>query len=291
MFNFSITLILFSLLEVSSKNLMNYIDAITLTFLRFALGFVTLVFYAYYKNILNEIKKIKYYDLKLLAALGVLNITFAMSLLQLAVKYSHAATAAVIFCSNPFFVFLFSILSKSEKFDIRRFIGVITGIGGVAFVMARHGLHISPGAVFAVLSSMMFAFYIILNKKAAAGHKPVIVNIISFLAGLIVMTVYLLISGRGLTPPPHFYNNTSNIMVLIFLGVAVSGVGYITFIETIKKYSPVSASVIFLLKPALATIFAVLFIGERLDILFYIGLFLVMSGSWLILSSQYYKTV
>lgn len=290
MLNFSITLILFSLLEVSSKNLMNFVDAVTLTFYRFALGLVTIIVYAYYKKILGDIKKINYQDFKLLAMLGVINITLAMSLLQLAVKYSHAATAAVIFCSNPFFVFLFSILSGEERFNMRCFAGVIAGICGVALVMARHGLHISAGAMFALLSSMIFAVYIIVNKKAAAAHKPVIINIVSFFSGLLVMAAYLIFSGRGLFLPPVFFSKTENIAILFFLGIAVSGVGYITFINTIKKYSPISASVIFLLKPALATLFAVLFIGEKLDSLFYYGLFLVMSGSWLILSSKYYKT-
>ncbi len=290
MFNFSIALILFSLLEVSSKNLMNLIDAVTLTFYRFALGLVTIIVYAYYKKILGDLRKISYPDFKLMAMLGIINITLAMSLLQLAVKYSHAATAAVIFCSNPFFVFLFSILSGGERFNMRCFAGVIAGIGGVALVMARHGLHISAGAVFALLSSMIFAVYIIVNKKAAAEHKPVVINIVSFFSGLVVMAAYLIISGRGIMLPPAFFTSAENAAVLLFLGIAVSGAGYIAFINTIKRYSPISASVIFLLKPALATLFAVFFIGEKLDAFFYCGLFLVMSGSWLILSSKYYKT-
>ena len=78
---------------------------------------------------------------------------------------------------------------------------------------------------------------------------------------------------------------------MAFLGIAITGIGYITFINTIKRYSPLSASVIFLLKPALATIFALILLAERPGEYFYYGLFMVMFGSWLILSAKYYKKV
>lgn len=270
---------------------MFFVDAVVLTFYRFALGLVTLIVFAYYKNILGEIKKIAPAELRTLALLGIINTALAMSLLQLAVKYSNAATAAVIFCSNPFFVFIFSIMSGEEKFNMKCFAGILAGIGGVVLVMSRHGFHIGAGALFAVLASMMFAVYLIANKKAAARCKPVNVNIVSFFAGLVVTAAYLLVSGRGLLLPHGFFSEPANIFILLFLGIAVSGAGYITFINTIKRYSPISASVIFLLKPALATIFAVALIGEKPDAMFYYGLLLVMMGSWLILSSKYYKTV
>ncbi len=290
MLNFSITLILFSLLEVSSKPLMFFLDPVILTFYRFLLGLLTMIVFAYHKNMLSDIKKISYSDFKILSFLGIINIALAMSSLQLAVKYSNAATAAVIFCSNPFFVFIFSILSGNEKFNFKCFSGVVLGIAGVAMVMSRHGFHISHGALFAVMASMLFAFYIIVNKKVSANCKPVIVNIVSFFAGLAVTAAYLLISAKGLLLPAEIFTSAKYIIILLFLGIAVSGFGYITFINTIKKYSPISASVIFLLKPALATIFSLLFLGEKLGVLFYYGLFLIMAGSWLILSSKYYKT-
>lgn len=289
MLNFSITLILFSLLEVSSKPLMFFTDAVALTFYRFFLGLLTLLAFARHKKILGGIKKIPAGDLWLMAFLGILNTGLAMSFLQLAVKYSNAATAAVIFCSNPFFVFIFSIISGAEKFNLRCFGGVVTGIGGVALVMARHGFHVGAGALFAVLASMMFAVYIIMNKNAAGKCDPVNLNIVSFFAGLVFTAAYIGFSGRSFVPPPALYGSAGNISIMLFLGVAVSGFGYITFINTIKKYSPISASVIFLLKPALATLFAIALLGERPDWMFYCGLFMVMIGSWLILSSKYHR--
>ncbi|HOT74701.1 MAG TPA: DMT family transporter, partial [Candidatus Wallbacteria bacterium] len=144
---------------------MFFLDPVILTFYRFLLGLLTMIVFAYHKNMLSDIKKISYSDFKILSFLGIINIALAMSSLQLAVKYSNAATAAVIFCSNPFFVFIFSILSGNEKFNFKCFSGVVLGIAGVAMVMSRHGFHISHGALFAVMASMLFAFYIIVNKK------------------------------------------------------------------------------------------------------------------------------
>ena len=65
----------------------------------------------------------------------------------------------------------------------------------------------------------------------------------------------------------------------LYLGLLVSGVAYITFMRTIKRFSATSASVIFLLKPLLASLFSLLLLHETLNTFFLGGMVLVISGS------------
>jgi len=291
MLYFIITLFLFSMLEVASKPLMIFADPVILTFHRFSFGLLTLLIFAWKTKKINELRAVCVNDLKILMLLGIINTALGMPLLQIAVKYANAATAAVIFCSNPFFVFIFSVLLGNEKFSYRSFFGVLSGIAGVFLVMWHHGIIFSHGTLFALLASMLFAAYIVLNKKVVASVTPLAVNIIAFFFGQAALFIYLIISKKGIFLPDGFYSSLNNVLIMAFLGIAITGIGYITFINTIKRYSPLSASVIFLLKPALATIFALILLAERPGEYFYYGLFMVMFGSWLILSAKYYKKV
>ena len=283
---FFITLILFSSLEVVSKPLMQFIDPFSLTFFRFIMGFIILTCFMFIKKRGNEISRIDRKTMSFLALLGFLNVFFSMSMLQLAVKNSNAATAAVIFCSNPLFVFFISVIIKKEKFSYKKVFGFLLGISGILLVMSSKGFKMEMGAIYAMLASISFAGYTIINKKTVKSVQPLIVNVVSFFWGLTASALYLIFSGKGISFPITILDSSANILRFLFLGVFISAIGYITFIDTIKKLSPVSASVIFLLKPAVATLFALIFLNESLNKNFYTGLFLTILGSLFVLKRK-----
>ena len=290
MIYFFITLIIFSSVEVISKPLMKTgIDPFALTFWRFFIGFMILLGYIAIKNRVKEIFKIDKKELGYLILLGFINTFFSMSMLQMAVKYGNPATAAVIFCSNPVFVYFISVLQKTENLSAKRISGLFISIAGIIIIMLNNGLNMDTGSVFAILSSFSFALYTFFNKKVTEKVKPLIINTISFFFGIIINLLFLLISNRKIFVFEHVFLNGTNLTTFLYLGIGVSFLSYLTFVITIKKYSPVSASIIFLLKPALATIFSLLYLESALKSNFYIGLLLSISGSILIMRNNLLK--
>ncbi len=81
-----------------------------------------------------------------------------------------------------------------------------------------------------------------------------------------------------MSPVPLF----RELPVFLFMGIGVSGMGYIAFMRTIKRLGAGNASTIFLLKPAVTTLLAVLLLGERVTLHFGTGLLLAGAGSWLV---------
>ncbi len=286
MLYFLVTLLIFSSMEVVSKPLMPFIDPFQLTFLRFLGGLLFLFLFLAARRRLPELARITRRDLATLAFLGFLNTFFAMSLLQLAVKHSSAATAATLIGSNPVFVYLFSLLMRLEAFSWRRAGGIVAGVGGIVLVMFDRGLSLDIGALYALLAAASFALYTILNKKVVHRIGSLPVNIVSFSFGLAVSALFLLATGIGFLPPAAVTGDTARLAILVYLGVVVSGVGYITFVKTIRQKGPVAASIIFVMKPALATLLAVLLLGEPPAPLFWPGLFLIITGGYLVLRTD-----
>lgn len=283
MLYFLITLVLFSSMEVVSKPLMPFCDPIQLTFHRFLIGLFFLLAFLVARRRTRDLLRIERKDLARLAFLGALNVFFAMSLLQLAVKYSTAATAATVICANPLFVYLFSIIAGSEPFSWRRAAGIAAGIIGIVLVMFDRGLRIDIGVLYALAAAAAFALYTLLNKPLVHRVGSLPVNIVSFSFGLILLAVFLLVTGIGVLSPAEVTTDPARLAAFLYLGGAVSGVGYLTFVRTIRALTPVAASVIFIIKPAFATLLAVLFLGERLSALFWPGLIFIMLGGLLIL--------
>ncbi len=277
--SFLITLLLFASVEVASKPLMGTVDPLVLTFWRFVCGILVLGIVMLFKR-----RKVNLSagNILVLALMGILNTFMSMSFLQLAVKHDSAARAATVFCSNPVFVLIFAAILGWEKFSRKRGLGLILAISGLVLVTGLHTLTIDTGTLYALAASITFAIYILLGRKASLNCDPVTVNVISFAFGLAALAIWLTVSGVSLSPAPL----KSEIPSFLFLGIGVSGLGYVTFHTAIRKLGAGNASVIFLLKPAVATVLAIVFIGETVSLHFVIGLFLAGAGSYLVASKK-----
>lgn len=266
-------------MEVLSKPLMGVVDPLVLTLWRFILGIILLGAVMAWRRKKPTLDPGK---VALLALMGILNTFLSMSLLQLAVKNTSAARAATIFCSNPVLVVLLASALGWEKLTSRRTAGLLLGIAGLVLVTGAYRMALDPGTVYALLASLTFALYVLTGRKASLGIDPVTVNVISFAFGIAGLSIWLLARGINMSPEPLLDNLPS----FLYLGAGVSGLGYISFMVTIRRLGAGNASTIFLLKPAVATVLAVLLIGETITPQFVSGLLLTGAGSWLVVSGK-----
>jgi len=237
----------------------------------------------------KDLLKLTGRQIQKLAFLGFLNIFFSMSMLQLAIKTTSAATAAVVFCSNPLFVLMFSIISGEEKATIKNFTPIFFGIVGTYFVMTDKGLVIDYGVIYALLAAIGFALFTVMNKKLLKKLHPLTINTVSFFFGILILLVFILISGRGFVATPLMEHGIKSISLVLYLGVLVSGLAYITFFKTLQRYTAVSSSYLFLLKPTVATILAILLLGEKVGLNFWIGMLMIIIGGMIIVYRYHRK--
>ncbi|MCK5807541.1 EamA family transporter [bacterium] len=278
MVNFIITLLLFGSMEVVSKPLMGRVGAVEITLYRFVLGFFLLFFLLLFTKRVKELRNISLLLWIGIAFLGITNTFMSMSFLQLAVKHTTVAETVIIFSANPLLVMVFSILLKLEKFSYAKLVALFFGLAGMVIIVAPHSFDLTSGTLYALAAATTFAIYSTGSKIALKYVNPLVFNTISIFFGVVALALFTAASGARIIPPAHLWHETEALIALLYLGIFVSGVGYITFMNTIRELGVIMASFIFILKPAVAVLLATIFLAEHISIFSMMGMVLVVAG-------------
>jgi len=273
-------------MELFAKPISNLIDPFLLTFYRFLIGFFVISIFFFATGAYRDLRKLNNKKLFMLFILGFLNIFISMSLLQLAVQHTTAATAAVVISSNPLFVLIIEVLLRDEELTFKSLLPLLLGAAGMYFIFRGKDLSLNYGVAYALIASLCFAVYSVIGKKTVKDLSPITVNVVSFLFGIAALFAFLLFKGKSFYVAFMHDVTGVNFWRMMYLGVLVSGIAYITFFATLKRYTAVSASYIFLFKPILATIFAILFLGEGVSKGFWLGITLIMLASFSLLPKK-----
>lgn len=275
---FLTTLLAWGSMEVVSKPLMEHFDPFGLTLARFAAGLTVLLGTSAAAGRARELRSIGARSAASLLFLGFLNTFLAMSLLQLAVRDSSASGAATLMCSNPIMVLLHSVLTRRERPSLLRLSAFAAGVAGVLLVWRSEGGSGGAGTALALAAAAVFAVYTLAGKTLAARVSPLSANIVSFAGGTASLAAFMALDGRrvfdaGWTP------SAADIVSLLWLGLVVSGAGYLAFFGMLKCGPASSASLVFFAKPAVATLLSMALLDETAGPGFLPGMVLVTAGS------------
>ncbi|MEO0288450.1 MAG: DMT family transporter [candidate division WOR-3 bacterium] len=272
----SLSVFLFSTMELTSKFLSNDFNFIQLTFLRFFLGtFVFIFFIAFKKDLRKELENLNIKTLLKLSSLGFVNVFISMLLLQYSVEKGNASIAAVLIGSHPIFVYILNLIFFKE-FDRIKLIKIFLGILGIFFLILFSRkitkiINYIP-SITGLLSSFSFALFTFLSKRFLKNNSTIMVNFISFFTGIILLFPLFLYKNNFLLKNLNLHNS----LFLIYLGFFVTGCGYLFYYEGFKRLNVVDGSMIFFLKPLIGSILAVLILKEKLNLYQFFGIILII---------------
>ncbi|HPJ88858.1 MAG TPA: EamA family transporter [Thermotogota bacterium] len=272
-----ITLVLFSSLEVVSKPIMGQIDPFTMTFLRFFIGGLFLFILTLFTRRKTDVKMEKK-DLLYVILVGCLNCIISMTLLQLSVKSGNASSAAVLISTNPIFTALFARFIAGERLSRKKLIGIGLGLGGIltfSFGMIEGDSLI--GIVYGLSAAVTFALYSVLMKKPVKKYGSLRCTAYSGLFPSLIYGVALAASGNMNIP----LLDLQGWLIVLYLGIFVTGIAYFTMLESIKRIGASNTMRLFYVKPVLASILAVLFLGEALGVLKITGMAIIIFSLFL----------
>jgi drug/metabolite transporter (DMT)-like permease len=265
-----ITILIFSTLEVVTSTLKGIINPLQLTFIRFLIGGVVLLPWVIAKK-----EKITKKDYLFFLGLGILNIFVSMGALQLSVSYGKASTAAILVSSNPIFVMLFSSILLKEKVTGDKVACILFGIAGILLIVYKGNVGGDTGTslICGFIASLTFGLYTVLGKLKSEGVSSITMISLSSIFGSLFYIPVLL------TYHIHvFYIPQGTIIKVLYLGIFLSGVAYITYMEALKILTASKGAMVFFLKPVFASALAVFFLGEVLSLKTVIGMLLVLVG-------------
>lgn len=273
-----LTICIWSSLELSGKLLGTEISPFAITAWRFIIGGAVIAPFAARQMVHNK-HSLDKSSLLSFGALGFLNVVVSMLLLQLAIYFGKASLTAMIVSMNPLFVSVFAIFILRERLSGIQILSLVVGIAGLGLIICAErdlgsGLYLNLplGILFAILACITFALYTVLTKRLVARHGNLITNSMSFLIGGILLALINLVIGKSMLFEP----NLRSILLIMYLGLVVTGLAYVLYFEGMKQLTASRASIYFFLKPAIASILAYLVLQEKLGALQIAGMMLIM---------------
>lgn len=268
---------IFSTMEIGGKMVSTAINPFQLNFLRFLIGALILL-PASIKSLKEKNLKLNKNDLLYFLFTGFLGIVISMAFFQLALIYAKASTIAIIFSTNPIFTIPFAAFLLKEKLNKNTMICLGISLLGIVCILNPFKLNGDiQGILLGLLSAVTFALYSIVGKMRASRYGSMALNCFTFLAGdfilLIIMVVFKIPLLAGVT--------SENILVILYLGVVVTGLGYLSYFLAMEKTSATTGSIVFFIKPALAPIFALLVLNEKIPFNTLLGMVFILMGSYI----------
>lgn len=285
--------VMFSTMEVAGKLVSKDINPFELNFLRFIIGAIILLPLAVKDIRINKVSFNKR-DVGYFLITGLLCVVVSMSFFQLAIVYAKASTVAIVFSINPVFTIPFACWLLKEKLTKRTLLSLIISILGIICILNPFKLNSDIiGIVLAILSALIFSLYSVIGKMHPSKYGSITFNCITFLCGSLEMLIIILISnlpfivklnakiGLNLfSNMPILYGvNSNNIFTLIYLGVIVTGLGYLFYFFAMDETSATTASIVFFIKPALAPVISLVILHENIPFNTLLGIILILIGS------------
>jgi len=271
---------LFSTVEIASKIIGPRVDPIVLTFVRFFVTGLLLILISL-PMLKMKAEPFSRRDYGIFFMNGLIGITLALSLFHTAILVlEKAASAAVIFCINPVFVVILARYINQEAWSRRKWCGVCLGGAGVSCFAYESGVfswNSLNGLSLMVLSAFLFALSTCISRRVVGRYgAPVLMGFSSLAGSLILLPLAVIrVEIEGLSVM------LGAAMPILYVTLFGTSLAYVLYYYGLLNTSAQRGAMIFFLKPVLASILAVLILGEEINTYMLTGIALILSGLFL----------
>lgn len=210
-----------------------------------------------------------------LLALGVIGLAlYHLSLNDAETKIS-SGTAAVILALSPAVTAAASGLWLRERLSVRALGGLALALVGVVLVVLTSGKRIGfePKAALVLVSVLASAIYFVAQKPFSARHGAAAVTTVTFIGGVLGALPFGLRLPHALLVAPG-----SRTLALLWLGLAPTFLGYLTWNMAIHRASVSKVSSFIYFSTPVALLISWLWLGERPGQVTLIGGAVVVTG-------------
>ena len=227
--------------------------------------------------------RLKRSELIPLIILGVVSIGIYHALWIWSVSLNGAAIAVVLIYLFPTFVTIGARFMFAEQLRWPQMVGLLLSIIGMVLLVKLYDpaqiklnwLGITVGLTTAVLQ----AFYVLYTQRAVQTVNPWASLTITMASGSVALLVILLCAPlTGITNPPGLFQVGNYVAWLILLALAIGPTlgGYALFNLSLKHIPASVGGLILVLEAPTASAIAIIFLGERLAALQFVGVALVL---------------
>lgn len=264
---------------VASRFVVAEVPPLTLAMLRYAIGFLCLLPFAW-SGLRAAAQGARGRDLLAMAALGIGQFGILIAFLNWGLQHVGAAQAALIFSLFPLLTLLLAAALGREHVTGRLLAGVLLSIAGVALALwpklqSGHGGNWwGELAVFA--SACTGALCSVLYRPYLQRYPTLPVSAFAMFASVLFLALAAL--GEG-WPARVATLSAAAWAVVLFIGVS-SAVGYFWWLYALKHESPTRVTVFLALNPVTAALLGWALLREPLAAHLLAALALIAAGLW-----------
>lgn len=231
----------------------------------------------------KDIKNVSKKDLSLIFLAGVF-LAGDLILWNVSFFYTSVANANLLANLVPIVIIPFSYFIFKERVSSKLLIGAIITIGGIIVLLSGKASITSEnlfGDLLAFLTSFFYAFFLLTVYKVRERVSATIIMFVSAFGSILAIFVTMLFS-EGV----YFPNGFSEWLPLIGLAIfsQILGQGLLSF--CLGKVNVSLSSVLVLLQPIVAAIYAWLLFGENLTIIEMLGILIATIGIYIVKLQQ-----
>lgn len=229
-------------------------------------------------------------DLLILMAGGLSGMLINQSLFAYGLSYTSSIDASIITTSGPLFAMIVAAIVLKEPITFKKAGGVLVGgIGAVILVLASQQAIVSQqgnlkGDIAVMSAQLFYATYIVITRPLSEKYSPITMMKWMFLVAAIVA---LPLFGRDMVNAPIFHQ--SDPLPLLMISFTLLGATFFTYLMiplAQKRIRPTTISMYNNVQPLVATIIAIMFMGDTFTFEKLIASLFIFGGVYLVTTSK-----
>ncbi|AKP68414.1 membrane protein [Companilactobacillus ginsenosidimutans] len=279
-------------MEIALKIAGGTFNPIELNFIRFLIGGLALLPFAW-SYLRKHSILLSRSDLLRCAATGFVIVVVSMSLYQLSIQMTDASIVAIMLSANPIFGLIIGFIFLHEKLSRTNIFALVLTLIGLLVIIDPFHLKNPIGITLGLLSSIIFGVYGVMSRVHShkIGINALTMTCLSFLFGAGELAILMGISHTPIASviPSHYSEfvnipffqgiSWSTLPLILYISVLVTGAAFGLYFVAMDEVGVVQASLIFLVKPALAPVLALAVLGEAIATRTVIGIIIILLGS------------
>lgn len=271
--------VIWSVNFIIARGVHDAIPPVTLSFLRWLIAFAVIApfTFKYFRNDFTAIRQ----NYKYILLTSFLGITLFNTLIYIAGHSTEAINLSLIAITAPVFIIIFNRIFFKEKIHFLNIAGIALTLAGVIILICRGSLTIllnisfSAGDIWMLSASVTFSLYSLLLRKKPEGIGTMSFLFVTFGSGLIMLIPFVLYEVS--------YNNTVAFSVKVIISVLYAGIfasigGFLLWNKAVAHIGAAKSGIIYYSLPLFSSFWAILILGERVRLVHFISMILIVSG-------------
>lgn len=184
-----------------------------------------------------------------------------------ALRYTDASKASMINAINPLLTALLAVIFLGERLTSRKIFFILTAFAGVVLTLSNWNLQriisfdLNLGDLLMLCGAMMWATYGIIVKRIMPFFTPLKLTTYTFMFSAIMLFPF---TAKELISLDYVQIGWMPFLAVLYMAIFPSVIGYTIQQMAIKELGAGKTALFINLVPVISTVFAIIFLGEKL---------------------------